>query len=208
MQIELTAQKAYELYHDALTNDWLAQGAWNSEQNGKRIACALGVLDPSVDSPADCPATVMPRWLARMVPWLFDGQTREDAFAWGELFYAQLSRLNGAVPFEVVYDWHANYSWQMGIEAAEKRGRDPSAMKVIQDLHRRAMTGDRAPRDEWYAALRNAYANAYANADADADADANANAYANARQKAINRLAIGLVECMARVPSPVTEIAA
>ena len=213
--LNITAQQAFESYEDALHNGWLRQATWNSEDDGRRVACALGVLDPSVSSASDCPASVMPKWLARMVTWLFDGQSKDDAFAWGEKFYAQLARLNGDVPFEVVYDWHANYSWQMGIEVAEKMGRDTAPAKAVQELHRRALAGDRANCETWYKALRNADAYAYANAnayayaygyadayaDAYANADAYADAYANAyaRKKAINLLAMGLVECLERV---------
>ena len=203
--IEATAHSAFETYKDALENGWLRQGTWNSEEDGRRVACALGVIDPELDSPSLCPAAVMPKWLARMVPWLFDSQKAEDAFSWGAAFYEQLDRLNGQVPFEVVYDWHANYSWQMGIEAFEKMGRDTTAQKAIQELHRRAMTGDRAPSEEWYKALNNAnaYVYAYANVNAyvyaDANANANAYAYVYARKAAIAQLALGLVECMKRI---------
>jgi hypothetical protein len=180
MNIAQTAAEAYDRYHAALTGNALVQGAWNTEQDGRHVACALGVLGPNVSGTGDCPATVMPRWLAQMVPWLFDAQTPEDAFAWGEEFYAELKRLDGKVPFEVVYDWHANYSTVLGIEAAEKRGRDIAPHKALQELHQRALKGDRATADEWRPVLKAAYADAYANADAYADADAYAYAYANA----------------------------
>lgn len=187
--LNITAQQAFNLYQDALDHDWLRQGQWNVEEDGRRIACALGILDPSISSASQCPTSVMPAWLSRMVPWLFDGQTKEDAFAWGKKFYEQLSRLDGKVPFTIIYDWHANYSWAMGIEAFEKLGKDTTSQKAIQELHRRALNGDRASHDEWYKAFKNA----------DAYADAYAYAYANARKKAIARLAMGLIECLARV---------
>jgi hypothetical protein len=221
--IATTAAEAFERYELAFTSNGLVQGAWSSEQDGRHVACALGVLGDKVSSTADCPATVMPRWLAQMVPWLFDNQKSEDAYKWGLEFYAELKRLDGKVPFSVVYDWHANVATVMGIEAAEKRGRDTAPHKALQALHLRALAGDRADRDTWYTALRkadadayadanayadaDAYAYAYAKADADAYADANAyadaDAYAYAKadayKTAINRLAVGLVECLRRV---------
>ncbi|SNT16179.1 hypothetical protein SAMN06295912_15030 [Sphingomonas laterariae] len=252
--ITITAKQAFEKYDAALSAGGIAQGVWNSEQDGRHVACALGVIDPSIDAASKCPASVMPRWLAQMVPWLFDNQRAEDAFAWGSTFYAELARLDGQVPFTVVYDWHANVSCVMGIEAAEKRGRDPEPHRKLQALHQRALNGDRAPVDEWRSVLRNAYADtyayayayadayadtyayayadayayayadadadtyayAYAYADADADtyayayayayADADTYAYAYAYKTAINRLAVGLVECMARVPTDAGQI--
>ncbi|MGY2734925.1 hypothetical protein [Sphingomonas sp. UYP23] len=197
--IAQTAAGYFERYQAALATGALKQGVWNSEQDGRHVACALGVLGDKVSSASQCPATVMPRWLAQMVPWLFDNQAEDKALAWGLDFAAELKRLNGGVPFSVVYDWQGNVACQMGIDAAEKRGRDTASHVALQDLHRRALKGDIAPADEWRPILRDAYANAYA--DANAYAYANANANANAYADAINRLAVGLVECLSRVPA-------
>ena len=50
--IEATAHSAFVTYKDALENGWLRQGTWNSEEDGRRVACALGVIDPELDSPS------------------------------------------------------------------------------------------------------------------------------------------------------------
>jgi hypothetical protein len=213
--IAQTAADYFDRYKSALDDHTLVQGVWNSEQDGRHVACALGVLGPDVDSVSDCPASVMPRWLAQMVPWLFDAQSEEEAFAWGLDFAAELKRLDGQVPFTVVYDWQGNHACQLGIEVAEKRGRSTEPHKALQALHRKALAGEKSSVEEWRKTLRdanayaNAYAYAYANAYAYAYAYANANAYAYAYanandyayKKAINRLAVGLVGCMARVPA-------
>ena len=88
-----TAAEALALYRDALAAGTLIQGRfhWYGD-DGRNLACALGVLGPKIEDASDCPAQVMPRWLAQMVPWFFDNQDRTDAFAWGEAFYAQLAR--------------------------------------------------------------------------------------------------------------------
>ncbi len=200
-----TAAEYHERYKQFLDAGNLAQGEWNAERDGRHIACVLGVLGDEVDSASKCPATVMPRWLALMVPWFFDNQTEEDAFAWGLAFTEQLARLNGNIPFSVVYDWQAKYVTQMGIDAAIKRKGDPTSHQALQALHARALTGEKIDRKVWYKALRdaytypNAYPYAYANANANAYADAYANAYAYAKKKAISILANGLVECLSRV---------
>ena len=62
------AGEAYERYRFALEHDLLIQKGWHEEQDGRHLACALGVLGKEVDSAQDCPAQVMPRWLARLVP--------------------------------------------------------------------------------------------------------------------------------------------
>ena len=221
-----TAAEAYDRYMAFLGEDRIVQSAWHTEKDGRQLACALGVLGSDVDHPAKCPAEIMPRWLAQMVPWFFDNQSEEDAKDWGTRFYAELKRIDGKVPFTVVYDWHANIVAPLAIEVAALRKRDAAPHEALRDLHARALAGDRASHDEWRAKLRNAYADAAADADAYAYADANAyayayayayanaNAYADAyayanayayayaydkRRVAIKRLADGIVTCLQRV---------
>jgi hypothetical protein len=199
-----TAAEAYERYMAFLGEDRIIQRDWHKEQDGRQLACALGVLGSEIDSPSDCPANIMPRWLAQMVPWFFDNQSFDDAKDWGSRFYAELKRLDGNVPFNVVHDWHANTVSPLAIEVATMRKRDVAPHEAVRDLHIRALAGDLAPRDEWCQKLKpananadayadanayananaNANANAYANANADAYADANANANANANADA------------------------
>jgi hypothetical protein len=217
---QATNAKEYaERYLAAFEGNALTQGDWHTERDGRHLACALGVIGEEVDSPNKCPAQIMPRWLAQMVPAFFDRQHEEDAFAWGLAFTAELARIDGKVPFSVVHDWHANTVCQLGIDAAEKRGRDPAPHRALQTLHQRALGGEKIAADEWRPVLRDAYAYAnadayayayayaYANADADAyadayadaDADAYANANADAYAYAWKRLADGIVEALKRV---------
>ncbi len=193
-QTAQTAAEAFERYTAALEAGALVQGSWHGRgDDGRELACALGSLGPDVHGPSDCPARVMPLWLARMVPRLFDGQSFEDSKSWGQRFFAELKRLDGAVPFSVVHDWHANVVAPLSLEWRALKGVSPDAALAVQNLHRRALQGDVAPRTEWFEALRpyfyeayranayaNAYADAYANADAYAYAYANADAYADA----------------------------
>ena len=181
-----SAAQAFERYQAFLNGGQLVQAKWHdTASDGRQLACGLGVLGDDVLSPQDCPAQVMPRWLAQTFPWLFDNQEPADAFAWGLNFYAELKRLNGVVPFSVVHDWQANVVQPMGIEWAERRGKDKALIESVQKLHTRALAGDTAPKAEWAdtlrPALRQVYANANANANANADANANANANADTR---------------------------
>jgi hypothetical protein len=186
----LTAHAAFRLYENAFENDALIQGEWHAERDGRQLACALGTLGPDIQRPSDCPATVMPRWLAQMVPAFFDKQRFDDAKAWGLEFYKALDRIGGNVPFSVIHDWQANTVCQLGIDAAAKRGRDTAPHVALQNLHKRALAGEKITADEWRPVLKNAYANAYAYAYADAyayayaDADADADADACARDDA------------------------
>ena len=203
MQIAATTKEALERYEAAFAEERLIQASWHTERDGRQLACALGVLGDGVDEPSKCPTTIMPRWLAQMVPAFFDRQKFDDAKDWGRRFYAALDHIGGNVPFSVVHDWHANTVCPLGIEAAELRKRDVAPHKALQALHLRALAGEKIGADEWRPVLKNAYAYAYAYANVYADADANAyaDAYANANAyaDAWKRLADGMVEALLRV---------
>ncbi|WP_031309777.1 hypothetical protein [Sphingobium sp. C100] len=188
MTLATTAEEAFARYEAAFNEDRLIQDNWHEERDGRNLACALGVLGEEVDGPAACPADVMPRWLAKMVPWFFDRMEFDDARQWGLEFYAELKRLGGKVPFDVIYRWHADHVTTLAIEVSEERKRDPEPHRKLQSLHRRALAGDRAPVEEWRAILRDAGADAYADADADAT-----------RRARMTRLARGMVECLKAV---------
>ena len=203
-----TAAEAYARDREAFEHDALIQGAWHSERDGRQLACGLGVLGANVKSANDCPASIMPRWLAQLVPWFFDNQTSDDAKNWGLAFYEQLDRLNGVVPFSVVHDWNATIVGPLAIEVAEKLDKSAKPHKALASMHSDALAGKKFSADEWRSVVRVAYAYAdadavaYAYADADADACAYADANANrkaAYQFAIKLLADGMVECLARV---------
>lgn len=81
MTIAKTAAEYADRYLEAFKTGGLAQGTWNSERDGRHVACALGVIGDTVDAPSKCPGTIMPRWLAQMVPAFFDRQKAEDALA-------------------------------------------------------------------------------------------------------------------------------
>jgi hypothetical protein len=191
MSMATTAAEYADHYLDAFKTGALRQGVWNSEQDGRHVACALGVIGENVNSASKCPGTIMPRWLAQMVPTFFDRQKQEDAYQWGVGFTEQLKRIDGKVPFSVVHDWHANTVGQLGIDAAEKRGRDTAPHKALQALHLRALAGEIITADEWCPVLKAANANAYAYAYADAYANANANAW--------KLLADGMTAALSRV---------
>ena len=189
-----TAAQAYAKYREALAHDALTQNAWHREEDGRQLACVLGVLGDEVKEPRDCPAQIMPRWLAQMVPWFFDGMEFDDAKSWGLKFYEQIDCLNGVIPFVVIHDWHATVVGPLAIEVAQKKKRNVAAQEALADMHRRAASGEKFTAEEWRPLLKiafkdayaDAYVNAYANADAYADvyadayANANADAYVNA----------------------------
>jgi hypothetical protein len=214
--VATTAAEAFDLYQHAYKTDCLIQNGWHDEgDDGRKLACALGVLGDEVDGADKCPAEVMPEWLAQMVPWFFDAQPFADAKEWGLRFYAELARLKGEVPLSVGYDWWASVVCPIVIEAAEAREIDPTPWRALQALHQRAAGGDIAPEADWQdavAAVR-AWASAWASASASAWASASASAWASAwasasasawalkvdRAVIVKRMADGMVACLERV---------
>ena len=65
----------------------LVQGEWLGKEDGREIACLLGAA-AGIDEATQCPASLMPQWVAHALPGLFDGQSHPHAqtFArrWGE----------------------------------------------------------------------------------------------------------------------------
>jgi hypothetical protein len=119
MTMAANAREAYDRYEAARARGALIQGGWHSTaDDGRQLACALGVIGDRVDSPRECPAQIMPPWLAQMVVWMFDGQRFDDAVTWGSRFYAEIARLDGAIPFSVVHDWQANVVGPLAIEVS------------------------------------------------------------------------------------------
>ena len=65
----------------------LAQRVWHAEEDGREVACLLGAA-AGINNADQCPASLMPKWLALALPPLFDGQTTAPAMSfarrWGE----------------------------------------------------------------------------------------------------------------------------
>jgi hypothetical protein len=70
----------------------LVQGAFHDEKAGRALACVLGAISHDIGSSADCPAAVMPEWLAGLTVRLFDAPIESDALAWAGRFGAQMAR--------------------------------------------------------------------------------------------------------------------
>ncbi len=65
----------------------LRQRVWHGTANdGRELACLLGAINPAVNKPRDCPASVMPAWMAKLVMTLFDGVAADKATPLGLRF--------------------------------------------------------------------------------------------------------------------------
>jgi hypothetical protein len=191
-----TASDALALYRDAMEHDALIQSSWRERaDDGRMLACALGVLGPTINDAAKCPGAIMPQWLAKMTVWFFDKQDFDAAKAWGLKFYAELARIGGVVPFSVIHDWHANVVGPLAIEMATRRGANVAAHEALVAMHRKALGGEKFSADQWRPILKGAFKDAYAYA------YASASARVHAYHSAVTRFADGMVACLRRLPS-------
>ncbi|MER7419568.1 hypothetical protein ABT346_22785 [Micromonospora peucetia] len=116
-----------------------------------------------------------PAWLVAVLAALAEGHDPATSTAWRRRVGGELDRLAGRVPFRVAYEWHAHLLAPTPEDAADR---------LVGDLLRRALAGDRVGAHEWRGALRPAlyelYRAAYPYAEARAVAYADAHAYATA----------------------------
>jgi hypothetical protein len=74
----------------------LVQSTWHERRGGDgggvEIACLLGAIHPSINGVEKCPASLMPRWMARLTVRLFDGIPSARAFEFGLAYAERLHR--------------------------------------------------------------------------------------------------------------------
>jgi hypothetical protein len=65
----------------ALDSDVLLRGDWTAQRDGREMACALAWMSREVrdaEKSSACPASLMPRWAADIIPWLDDAPSAEE----------------------------------------------------------------------------------------------------------------------------------
>jgi hypothetical protein len=157
---------AFDSFERAKSDDLLVQGVHHQEAAGRQLSDILGVLGDELQSPSDCPARIMPLWLAHAAFRLFRAQSLDSAKAWGSQFYAELKRLDGKVPVSVVYDWHANVVEPFVIEFSKRDEPNPwgnvAPPTALQTLHAKALSGDKIAANEWRPSLYDAFLHIFA----------------------------------------------
>jgi hypothetical protein len=74
----LTTKERIEQAARAHAEGRIIQGAWRRKEPGRELVCALAAFGPDINSASDCPADLMPAWLAELVPTLDDGVSASD----------------------------------------------------------------------------------------------------------------------------------
>jgi hypothetical protein len=120
-----------------------------------------------------------PEWLAQVVVALLDGQPPATGRTWLNRIRTELARLEGRVPFAVVYDWHASTVLPLLGDAGLE-----DARVSLAPLHAEALAGRPADPVEWAAViepvLRDIYHRGYGYTEAYAVNYANAHEYGTA----------------------------
>jgi hypothetical protein len=94
--ITITREDAALRILDFANEGRLVQSAWHTaDADGRELACLLGAIHPSVNGAEDCPSSVMPSWMAELLPTLFDGVSEAKATDYGRRF-AQALRIGNA----------------------------------------------------------------------------------------------------------------
>lgn len=70
----MTRQHRIELARSYLAAGAISQGHWRrQDEQGRELVCVLAAFGKDINGAEDCPAALMPRWLARLVPATVDG---------------------------------------------------------------------------------------------------------------------------------------
>jgi hypothetical protein len=169
-----TAAEAFALFEQASPDD-LAMKIYYDDKTPRRLPSGiLKILGEEIREASDCPSTVMPLWLAKAVPSLFEARfpqgyglpAPDAAKTWGLKFYNELKRLDGKVPFSVIHDWHANTIGELIVKASTlidaNAWRGAERPKALQALHADALAGRPISADEWRRVLYDAFLHIHA----------------------------------------------
>ena len=74
----LSREQRIDLAEIALKEGRIAQGFWRHDRGGREMVCALAAFGPDINGSGDCPADLMPQWLASLVPAIDDGINLAD----------------------------------------------------------------------------------------------------------------------------------
>jgi hypothetical protein len=86
-QLNLTRDMACDRIETFASEGRLIQSKWHSvKKDGRQLACLLGAIDDGIKGTIDCPASVMPPWLANLLPTIFDGVAEARASEYGMRF--------------------------------------------------------------------------------------------------------------------------
>jgi hypothetical protein len=142
----------------------LVQKTWDDEREGRHVACLLGAAG-GFKSTSECPASIMPRWLAECTVTLFDGLAPADVAPVAKHYGALIGKWSVISPAgwdDVLGRWLVRLIDQ-AIDVVPASAKMQSYWPAIAEASEQCKTAiaakDKAAAD---AAARAAYAAAYA----------------------------------------------
>jgi hypothetical protein len=114
------------------------QNKWREIRDGKEFVCALAAFGPDINSPKDCPAEYMPKWLVRLIPSLDDGLASDRV-----------------VPFFIGLGQRAKM-WSVLDHSAWDQVRVSFLIHCVQDALAEAESFCPRPRPEWFIKVEDA----------------------------------------------------
>ena len=199
----LSREQRIDLAETALREGRISQGFWRGNgDDGREMVCALAAFGPDINGSGDCPADLMPHWLASLVPAIDDGIKLDDVpwFAGGLIERARKWHVLDDAAWERIRTGFLIASIKRAIQSAEPVQPEPAPAywAQVKQACDQAITvletgGDKAAARAAAYAARAAAAAARAAADA-ADAAVAADAAAYAAWKGIGEILFQLID--------------
>lgn len=143
----MTRQHRIELARSYLAAGAISQGHWRrQDEQGRELVCVLAAFGKDINGTEDCPAALMPRWLARLVPAMVDGLPSHQlqrfasglidrAGRWPVLDGAAWDRVHAGLMMEIV--WYAtDVARWLDAAAGRVYGAKPAARGRYEDVLR------------------------------------------------------------------------
>jgi len=149
----LTIEQRFDLSASYVADGRLMQRGWHRNDNGRELACMLGSFGQDINGPSDCPADLMPPWMAHLIPRLFDGLAPAETLPFARRFGPALRGMVGATDAQ----WRRVMLkfLRAALVVALPHDRHGVVRPVI-DLIDRELRGDVPSEAEWAAAAREA----------------------------------------------------
>ena len=148
MEQRLLGMAPHERLLALMAENRIIRKAWRGKTpNGRETACLYAALVPGARSTNDCPANLLPQWLADMVPGIDDSGSDS---AWPGM----VRRFAAVLPWRLDATADRRVLAATMIAALDIAAPHDSAGVVapIRDLWARVLAGDEPAQDEWGAA--------------------------------------------------------
>ena len=150
----MTCLEGLQHFRRARASGALHQAVWHHPDGG---GCLLAVLSPTASHSGEVPDTLMPDWLAQIIPPLFDGLPAAACLDWGEALIITLSSFEGRpIPRRILHHWMLHGLLPVLKLSCELRHGYPEQVQRLMDLHRDALAARLHDHETWLSGLEGA----------------------------------------------------